>query len=80
MIRRIDPIDMLREYPISFIFLAAGQTFNVLMALASLVLLTRNIVWGNAAVTTPARRDANGGETGWSGASATEGVTACGAC
>ena len=26
------PIDLLRDYPISFLFLPAGQTFNVLMA------------------------------------------------
>jgi phosphatidylglycerol:prolipoprotein diacylglycerol transferase len=39
------PIDMLREYPISFLFLPAGQTFNVLMALAGLALLAKNVWW-----------------------------------
>jgi phosphatidylglycerol:prolipoprotein diacylglycerol transferase len=39
------PIDMLREYPISFLFLPAGQTFNVAMALAGLALLAKNIAW-----------------------------------
>ena len=32
------PIDLLREYPISFLFLPAGQTFNVLMAMTGLAL------------------------------------------
>jgi phosphatidylglycerol:prolipoprotein diacylglycerol transferase len=39
------PIDMLREYPISFLWLPAGQTFNVLMALAGLALLVKNWLW-----------------------------------
>jgi len=39
------PIDLLREYPISFLFLPAGQTFNVLMALAGAMLLVKNIWW-----------------------------------
>jgi phosphatidylglycerol:prolipoprotein diacylglycerol transferase len=39
------PIDLLREYPISFLFLPAGQTFNVLMALAGAALLAKNVLW-----------------------------------
>jgi phosphatidylglycerol---prolipoprotein diacylglyceryl transferase len=39
------PIDLLREYPISFLFLPAGQTFNVLMALTGLTLLVKNVWW-----------------------------------
>ena len=39
------PIDLLREYPISFLFLPAGQTFNVLMALTGLALLIKNVWW-----------------------------------
>ena len=37
------PIDLLREYPISFLFLPAGQTFNVLMALAGAAMLMKNL-------------------------------------
>jgi phosphatidylglycerol:prolipoprotein diacylglycerol transferase len=51
------PIDLLREYPISFLFLPAGQTFNVLMAFAGLALLAKNI-WWPAAPTTDAAREA----------------------
>lgn len=36
------PIDMLREYPTSFLLLPAGQTFNVLMTLAGALLLLKN--------------------------------------
>ena len=39
------PIDLLREYPIAFLFLPAGQTFNVLMALAGAALLVKNVCW-----------------------------------
>jgi phosphatidylglycerol:prolipoprotein diacylglycerol transferase len=39
------PIDLLREYPISFLFLPAGQMFNVLMALAGAALFVKNVVW-----------------------------------
>jgi phosphatidylglycerol---prolipoprotein diacylglyceryl transferase len=39
------PIDLLREYPISFLFLPAGQAFNVLMALAGTALLAKNLLW-----------------------------------
>ena len=39
------PIDLLREYPISFLFLPAGQTFNVLMAVTGLTLLVKNVCW-----------------------------------
>jgi phosphatidylglycerol:prolipoprotein diacylglycerol transferase len=39
------PIDLLREYPISFLFLPAGQTFNLLMALTGAALLARNVWW-----------------------------------
>jgi hypothetical protein len=39
------PIDLLREYPISFLFLPAGQTFNVIMTLAGIALLLKNICW-----------------------------------
>jgi phosphatidylglycerol:prolipoprotein diacylglycerol transferase len=38
------PIDALREYPISFLWLPAGQTFNVLMTLCGLALLVKNWV------------------------------------
>jgi phosphatidylglycerol:prolipoprotein diacylglycerol transferase len=51
------PIDMLREYPISFLFLPAGQMFNVLMALAGAALLAKNVWW-------PAPDDA-GGSSVW---------------
>ena len=47
------PIDLFREYPISFLFLPAGQTFNVLMALTGLALLIKNVWWP---ATTPAPR------------------------
>jgi phosphatidylglycerol---prolipoprotein diacylglyceryl transferase len=36
------PIDTLREYPTSFLYLPAGQTFNVLMALTGALLLLKN--------------------------------------
>jgi phosphatidylglycerol:prolipoprotein diacylglycerol transferase len=36
------PIDLYREYPISVLGLPAGQTYNLLMAAAGLVLLLRN--------------------------------------
>ena len=51
------PIDLLREYPISFLFLPAGQTFNVLMALAGAALLVKN-VWRPAAPPASAARAA----------------------
>jgi phosphatidylglycerol:prolipoprotein diacylglycerol transferase len=54
------PIDLLREYPISFLFLPAGQTFNVLMALAGVALLVKNVWW--PASPAPARRAAS---TAW---------------
>ena len=38
------PIDFLRDYPTSFLFLPAGQMFNVLMALGGLALLVKNII------------------------------------
>jgi phosphatidylglycerol:prolipoprotein diacylglycerol transferase len=44
------PIDLLREYPISFLFLPAGQTFNVLMALTGLALLIKNVWWPAASL------------------------------
>lgn len=50
------PIDLLREYPIAFLFLPAGQTFNVLMALTGLTLLVKNVWW-------PAPGDASGSST-----------------
>ena len=50
------PIDLLREYPISFMQLPAGQTFNVLMAIAGLALLAKNTLWPPA--TLPARPSA----------------------
>ena len=49
------PIDLLREYPISFLFLPAGQTFNVLMALAGAALLVKNVCWPAAPPALPAR-------------------------
>ena len=49
------PIDLLREYPISFMHLPAGQTFNVLMTAAGLALLAKNTLWPPA--TLPARTD-----------------------
>ena len=56
------PIDLLREYPISFLFLPAGQTFNVLMALTGLALLIKNVWWPSstrpAPVTQPVPRQA----------------------
>ncbi len=39
------PIDMLRDYPISFLWLPAGQTFNVIMLLVGVALLIKNICW-----------------------------------
>ena len=48
------PIDLLREYPISFLFLPAGQTFNVLMALAGAALLVKNVWWPAARTASPA--------------------------
>jgi len=51
------PIDLLREYPISFLFLPAGQTFNVLMAMTGLALLVKNI-WWTALATGSLTRDA----------------------
>ena len=50
------PIDLLREYPISFMHLPAGQTFNLLMAIAGLALLAKNTLWPPA--TLPARPSA----------------------
>jgi phosphatidylglycerol:prolipoprotein diacylglycerol transferase len=47
------PIDLLREYPISFMHLPAGQAFNVLMAAAGLALLAKNTLWPPA--TSPGR-------------------------
>jgi len=44
------PIDLLREYPISFLFLPAGQAFNVLMALAGTALLVKNAWWPAAPI------------------------------
>ena len=56
------PIDLLREYPISFLLLPAGQTFNVLMALTGLALLIKNVWWPSstrpAPVTQPVPRQA----------------------
>ena len=49
------PIDLLREYPIAFLFLPAGQTFNVLMALAGAALLVKNVCWPAAPPAFPAR-------------------------
>ena len=43
------PIDLLRDYPISFLFLPAGQTFNVLMAATGLALVAKNVWWPPAA-------------------------------
>jgi phosphatidylglycerol:prolipoprotein diacylglycerol transferase len=48
------PIDLLREYPISLLFLPAGQTFNVLMALAGAALLVKNVWWPAATPATSA--------------------------
>jgi phosphatidylglycerol---prolipoprotein diacylglyceryl transferase len=53
------PIDLLREYPISFLFLPAGQTFNVLMALAGAALLAKNIWWPAAPPLSRAREAAS---------------------
>jgi phosphatidylglycerol:prolipoprotein diacylglycerol transferase len=39
------PIDMLRDYPIAFLWLPAGQTFNVIMTAAGGALLLKNIYW-----------------------------------
>ena len=39
------PIDMLRDYPIAFLWMPAGQTFNVIMTLAGIALLLKNIHW-----------------------------------
>jgi phosphatidylglycerol---prolipoprotein diacylglyceryl transferase len=36
------PIDLLREYPITALGLPAGQTFNIIMSAAGLVLLAKN--------------------------------------
>lgn len=54
------PIDMLREYPISFMYLPAGQTFNVLMALAGAALLLKNWLWPPSPVVR-LKADATGG-------------------
>jgi phosphatidylglycerol---prolipoprotein diacylglyceryl transferase len=54
------PIDLLREYPISFLFLPAGQTFNVLMALTGLTLLVKNVWWPAPAGPTPVGRPVQG--------------------
>jgi hypothetical protein len=43
------PLDLLRDYPISFLWLPAGQSFNVLMLAAGLALLVKNIYWPSAA-------------------------------
>jgi phosphatidylglycerol:prolipoprotein diacylglycerol transferase len=51
------PIDLLREYPISFMYLPAGQTFNVLMAAGGVALLAKNTLWPPP--TLPAPRAAN---------------------
>jgi len=40
------PIDLLREYPTTVLGLPGGQTFNVLMAVAGVLLLARNIARG----------------------------------
>ena len=53
------PIDLLREYPISFLFLPAGQTFNVLMALTGAALLVKNVWWPAAPPASPARTAAS---------------------
>ena len=37
------PIDLLRDYPISFLFLPAGQTFNVMMAATGLAFVAKNV-------------------------------------
>ena len=50
------PIDLLREYPISFLFLPAGQTFNVLMALAGAGLLVKNVLWPAASTASAPER------------------------
>ena len=55
------PIDMLREYPIAFLFMPAGQTFNVIMALAGITLLLKNIYW--PAPTAPPSGASDGGGT-----------------
>ena len=47
------PIDLLREYPISFMHLPAGQAFNVLMAAAGLALLAKNALWPPAPLPSP---------------------------
>jgi phosphatidylglycerol---prolipoprotein diacylglyceryl transferase len=54
------PIDLLREYPISFLFLPAGQTFNVLMALTGLALLIKNVWWPAPTVPDSGASDAGG--------------------
>jgi phosphatidylglycerol:prolipoprotein diacylglycerol transferase len=43
------PIDMLRDYPISFLWMPAGQTFNVIMTFTGIALLLKNIYWPSTA-------------------------------
>jgi phosphatidylglycerol:prolipoprotein diacylglycerol transferase len=54
------PIDMLRDYPISFLWLPAGQSFNVIMLLAGGALLVKNVYW--PALATPLPRQGAGVE------------------
>ncbi len=63
------PIDLLREYPLSFWGLPAGQTFNLLMLLLGLVLLGVNIYRARSAKKEPAQpkkvNNENQGGLGW---------------
>ena len=53
------PIDLLREYPIAFMHLPAGQAFNVLMAATGVALLAKNMLWPPAVLPTWPDMDAN---------------------
>jgi len=48
------PIDLLREYPLTLVGLPAGQTFNILMAVAGAFLLLRNWRRGTVPAAPPA--------------------------
>jgi len=57
------PIDLFREYPIQTLGLPTGQTFNLIMAIAGLLLLTRS--WQRPRVPTAALTPAEPGPPGW---------------
>jgi phosphatidylglycerol:prolipoprotein diacylglycerol transferase len=68
------PIDMLREYPISFLYLPAGQTFNVLMALVGAALLLKNWLLPPRAEAHLNTRASGGGKLAPTGAAGTQGL------